>query len=148
MGGPPLCMRFVLDYMRYTYQLLHGSTHRCAGTKCMVIIYVFKFLLDTLVIYILYIILCIHTHTCSVWYCKVTLFQCIYMRFYISTLAAYLYWVLPPTLLCTCSCHHTHANADAHACTHTLSYTYAHSCMYGQTFLSWLSLPTTSNWHW
>ena len=62
MGGPPLCIRFVLDYMRYTYQLLHGSTHRCAGTKCMVIIYVFKFLLDTLVIYILYIILYIHTH--------------------------------------------------------------------------------------
>ena len=53
-----------------------------------------------------------------------------------------LYWVLPPTLLCTCSCHHTHAHAHAHTCTHTLSYTYAHSCIYGQTFLSWLFLPT------
>ena len=56
-----------------------------------------------------------------------------------------LHWVLPPTLLCTCRCHRTHAHAHAHVhtCTHTLSYTYTHSCMFVQTFLSWLSLPTT-----
>lgn len=35
-------------------------------------------------------------------------------------------WVLPSTLLCTCSCQHTHA----HTCTKTLSCTYTHSCMY------------------
>ena len=108
---------------------MHGSTHRCAGTKCMVIIYVFKFLLDTLIIYILYIILYIHTH--AVFGIAKSLD---------SSVSTWDFILAHRLLICIGSCHplffvhvvvitHTHMHTRTYVHTHWVIHTPTVACM-------------------